>query len=322
MTTKPSNNEAASPSGNVTWAGIFHLIVVYTVWSSTYLAIRIGVREGSGFPPFTMGLMRVAVAGGILLLWAKLMGKRLRPTRAEFTTLFISGLLLWLGGNGMVMWAEQRVDSGYTSLLIASMPMWVALMESILDRRWPSRTLVLSLVIGFGGIILLTAPVLEAGGQSDLIPVIGLLLASLSWGAGTILQQRKPVSLSPQVSSGYQQIFGALGFAVIVLLVGEPRPNPTPEAWMALGYLIVFGSLLAFTSFVSALRLLPISIVMTYAYVNPVLAVFLGWLILSEPITGWTLGGAALVLLGVAGVFRDRYLRNSKDTPELNEENT
>ena len=175
----------------------------------------------------------------------------------------------------------------------------------------PSFLLIGSLLIGFAGIALLSVPVLLSGTSSDLWLLIALLLAGLSWGCGTVLQTRKPVTLAPRVSSGYQQLFAGLGFVVAALLLREPRPDPVPEAWLAWGYLVIFGSVFAFTSFVQTLRLLPINVAMTYAYVNPVIAVILGWLILREPITGWTIGGAALVLLGVAGIFRDRYSETS-----------
>ena len=185
------------------------------------------------------------------------------------------------------------------------------LIESVLDWKAPSGLLIGSLLIGFAGIVLLSVPVLTSGVRADLWSLIALLLAGLSWGSGTVLQSRKPVRLASRVSSGYQQIFAGLGFVLVALLIREPRPDPVPEAWLAWGYLVLFGSVFAFTSFVQALRLLPINVAMTYAYVNPVIAMILGWLILREPITGWTLGGAALVLLGVAGIFRARYSETS-----------
>jgi drug/metabolite transporter (DMT)-like permease len=290
------------------WVGLFHLSVVYLVWGSTYLAIRVAVRQGSGFPPFTMVGLRVLAGGTLLLLWSAGSRRPIKPSRGELAILGASGLLLWLGGNGLVTWAEQRAHSGYAALMIAGVPIWVALIEAILDRKTPSRLLTGSLLVGFGGIVLLNLPVLVSGAPADLWSLLALLLAGLSWASGTVIQSRKPVTLSPRVSSGYQQVIAGLGFVVVAILIREPRPTPVPEAWLAWGYLVIFGSVVAFTSYVQALRLLPINVAMTFAYVNPVIAVILGWLILSEPITGWTLGGAALVLLGVAGVFRTRYL--------------
>ncbi len=288
------------------WVGFFHLLVVYIVWGSTYLAIRVAVREGSGFPPFTMGALRLLFAGCILLLGAFLFRQALKLSWQEFKILAVSGNFLWIGGNGLVMWAEQFADSGYAALLVGTTPMWVALTEAILDRKPPSKLLLFSLFVGFAGIGLLTSPVLKESSQADVLSVIALLTAPLCWGLGSLLQRRKPVALNPIVSSGYQQVFGGIGFAILALVLGEPSPAPTNEAWWAFGYLVVFGSFLAFTSYIMALRLLPTSIVMTYAYVNPVVAVFLGWFILHEPINAWTIAGTALVLLGVAGTFQNQ----------------
>lgn len=296
---------------DVTLTGLIHLWVVYVVWGSTYLAIRFGVREGSGFPPFTFGAVRVLTAGALLLLIAKLRGRNLVPQKDEWGTLVGSGLLLWIGGNGLVLWAEQRIDSGIAALIVASVPIWVAGMEAFLDRRLPSFRLVLSLLVGFAGIVVLSAPVWSSGIRANVLGILALFAASISWGGGMILQSRRPVDLKNSVSSAYQQLAGGAAFLGLAFLLGEPRPTASIQAWLALGYLIVFGSLLAFTSFVSALQLLPTRIVITYSYVNPLIAVVLGWLFLQEPITVWTILGAALVLIGVYGVFRNREHRRT-----------
>ncbi len=290
-------------------AGLGHLLVVYFVWGSTYLAIRLAVRDGAGFPPFYLGAMRVLAAGPLLLLWARMKSERIRPRPDEALVLFVSGILLWIGGNGAVMWAEQRADSGYAALLIGSLPIWVVVIEAIVDRRLPSRMLGFSLLVGFAGLGVLTVPVMAHGTRADLLSVVALLFAPISWGVGAVLLQRRPVALSPRASSGWQQLFGGAGFLLMAVIAGEPLPTPTPEAWAAWAYLVVFGSILAFTSFIYALRLLPASISMTYAYVNPVIAILLGWLILSEAITVWTVAGTVLIMLGVMGAFRSRYGR-------------
>jgi drug/metabolite transporter (DMT)-like permease len=156
----------------------------------------------------------------------------------------------------------------------------------------------------------LVSPVLRTGVRADLLSVIALLVAPLSWAAGSVLQGRRAVTVSPVVSSGYQQLAGGLWLVLGAWLFREPVPHPTAQAWGAWGYLVVVGGL-GFFAYVQALRRLPISLATTYAYVNPVIAVFLGWLILGEPITIWTLAGAALVLAGVAGVLRLRLRRGS-----------
>lgn len=286
--------------------GLLHLCVVYVVWGSTYLAIRVAVREGSGFPPFTMAATRVIIAAAILLVWGLSTRSSLRLSRKQTALLATSAILMWVGGNGAVTWAEQTMDSGYAALLVGAMPIWVAIMEAIVDRQRPSLRLIGALMVGLLGVAVLNGPVIMEGSIGSLVGAAALIIAGISWGAGSILQRRRPVPVKPEVSSGYQQAFGAVGLAIMALAMTEPKPTPTPEAWTAWGYLIVFGSVFAFTSFVKALRLLPTNIVMTYAYVNPVIAVFLGWIILHEEVTLWTLAGSVLVVMGVMGVFHEK----------------
>jgi drug/metabolite transporter (DMT)-like permease len=286
--------------------GLFHLGIVYLVWSSTYLAIRVAVRPGAGFPPFSLATLRSLLAFPLLLLWAGLLGHRLWPTRRELGLLAGSGVLLWTFGNALVVVAEQRIDSALAALLIASTPIWVVLLESLLDRRAPSPLRVGALLVGFAGVALVGYPALRAGVRADVLAVAALLAAALSWGAGSLLQRRRPVALDPMVSAAYQMLFGGLGTGLMALIYREPLPTPSPKAWLAFGFLLVFGSLISFTSFLKALHLLPTRVVFTYGYVNPVLATFLGWLILGEHLAGVTLVGGGLVLLGVAGAFRAR----------------
>ncbi len=286
--------------------GLLNLLVVYIVWGSTYLAIRVAVREGAGFPPFTMALMRVAVASAILLTWARFKGHRLKLTRKEFLLLFGSGILLWVGGNGLVTWAEMRTASGLAALLVGAMPIYGEAITSIVDRRPPQPRMVGSILLGFSGVGVLSWPVVRHGSTGDILAVIALLLAPLFWSIGSLWFQRRKPDLSIMAISGYQQLLGGVGFAVVALVRQEPLPTPTGEAWLAWGYLVIFGSVIAFTSYMITLRSLPYQVVMTYAYVNPVIAVFLGWLILGEDVTWWTITGAGFVIAGVAGIFNNR----------------
>ena len=286
--------------------GLGHLLVIYIVWGSTYLAIRIAVQEGSGFPPFTMAGTRILIAGTILMLLCLLHRRNLRPTRSDLFVFAASGILLWFGGNGLVTWAEQRAESGYAAILVGSQPIWTMTLESMLDRRRPTWRLLAALVLGLAGIIVLNFQVLQHPTRDQVFPALALLAAVVLWGSGMVLQKRRRVSLSAEANSGYQLLFGSVALLLAALLTGEPRPTPTPEAWAAWAYLIVFGSVIAFTSFVKALQLLPMNVVTTYAYVNPVIAVLLGALFIHEPITRWTVAGSALTLLGVAGVFREQ----------------
>jgi drug/metabolite transporter (DMT)-like permease len=286
--------------------GLGHLLVIYVVWGSTYLAIRIAVQEGSGFPPFTMAGTRILIAGIILMLLCLMHRRNLRPTRSDLFVFAASGVLLWFGGNGLVTWAEQRAESGYAAILVGSQPIWTMTLESMLDRRRPTWRLLAALVLGLAGIIILNFEVLQHPTRDQVFPALALLAAVVLWGSGMVLQKRRRVSLSGEANSGYQLLFGSVALLLAALLTGEPRPNPTPEAWAAWAYLIVFGSVIAFTSFVKALQLLPMNVVTTYAYVNPVIAVLLGALFIHEPITRWTVAGSALTLLGVAGVFHEQ----------------
>ena len=287
--------------------GFAHLGIVYVLWGSTFLAIRVAVREGSGFPPFIMAGSRILIASAVLFALARIAKQRLRPTRAELFIVAAAGLLLWTGANGLVTWSEQRVHAGPAALVIATMPIWASLMEAFLDRRTPSIWLIGSLGLALLGVAVLSIPFLTSGVRADALSILALLVAALSWAAGTVLQSRRPVKLEIYANSAYQSLFGALGFLALSLVLSEPTPAPITEAWIAWAYLIVFGSVIGFTSYVQTIRLLPLSVATTNAYVNPVVAVVLGAVILSEPITVYTLVGTALVLLGVAGVFRDRF---------------
>ncbi len=281
-----------------------HLFVVYLVWSSTYLAIRVAVRPGAGFPPFALAAMRCLLAFPLLIVWARARGLRVMPTRHELPLLATSGVLLWAFGNAFVVVAEQRVSSALAALLIASTPIWVALLESAIDRRLPSKLVAVALFVGFLGVGFIGYPALRGGVRADTIAVVVLLIAALSWGGGSLLQRRRPVGLDAIVSAAYQMLFGGLAVSALSIGFGEPMPKPTSAAWMGFAFLLVFGSLISFTSFLKALHLLPTRLVFTYGYVNPVIAAFLGWIVLGERIAGPTLAGAGLVLLGVAGSFR------------------
>lgn len=296
-------------------AGIFHLLIIYFVWGSTYLAIRVGVRSGAGFTPFVFGATRVLTAGLILLAVAAVFRYRLRLTKKEFLVLAGSGLLLWLGGNGLVMVGEIHADSAMAALVISGTPIWAMLYEALIDHKRPTPIMVGSLLVGTLGIVVLSMPLILSGIRADALSTLFFILASLSWAGGTVLQARLRLQLDATVLSGYQMFFGGVGFAAAALLFKEPLPTPSLQAWLAWGYLVVFGSLIAFTSYIKVIRILPTRVVMTYSYVNPIIAILLGWLILGEKITLWTIAGAALILLGVAGVFRFR----SRSVHSLNE---
>ena len=284
--------------------GLFHLFIVYTVWSTTYLAMRVGVHPDNGFPPFLFGALRMVVAAILLFGLARWQKQPLFSNRSELTSLAIVGNLLWMGGNGMVLWAVQYAGSGFASLIVSSAPIWATLIELVCYRKKPSLVLLLSLFVGFTGVAVLSLPSFESGASRDMLAVLALVLSAVCWASGSVMQSRRPVRLSAQVMSAYHHLFASGGFLLVSFLVGEPAPQPTSAAWLAWLYLVFFGSVFAFTSYILSLRLLPLNIAMTYAYVNPVLALFLGWLLLGEPIGAWTVWGAMLVILSVFGIFR------------------
>ena len=286
--------------------GLLNLVVVYLVWGSTYLFIRVAVREGSGFPPFAMVASRILCATAILFPLAWLLKHRLAVSRSELRLLAVSGLLLWLGGNGLVTWAERHADSGYAALILGTTPIWAVILEAILDRKAPSPLLILSMLVGFTGLGVLVWPVLQKGVVADLSSTIALLIAAILWPGGSLMLQRSPPKSTAVVVGAYQQFFGGLGLVVVMLLAAEPWPQPNPSAWIGWVYLVIAGSVISFTSYVIAVRTLPITVVTTYAYVNPVIAVLLGRVVLDEPITSSTLLGMILILAGVASVFRHR----------------
>jgi drug/metabolite transporter (DMT)-like permease len=289
--------------------GLLNLVLVYLVWGSTYLFIRIAVREGSGFPPFTMVTSRILCASAILFAVAWLLKNRLAVSRSELRLLVLSGLLMWVGGNGMVTWAERHADSGYAALILGSTPIWAVILEAILDKEVPSPLLILSLLVGFTGLGVLVWPVLQQGIRADLASTVALLIAAVVWPAGSLMLQRSPPKSTSVVVAAYQQLSGGLGLALAVWATGEPWPQPVASAWLSWAYLVIAGSVISFTSYVIAVRTLPFTVVTTYAYVNPVIAVLLGRVVLGERITASTLLGMVLILAGVAGVFRHRAKR-------------
>ena len=253
-----------------------------------------------------MSATRVFCGSIILMGLAKIFYKdSLKINRDEFLVLFISGIALWFGGNGLVAIAETNINSGYAALIIACTPIWVAMIESILDKKQPSLFLFGSLFISILGITVLNWPAISTNDTTDLSSTFLLIFAGLSWGAGSIYQKRKGLKISPEVSSAYQQIFGGLVLFIASFLLSESDMSPSFTSWLAWAYLIIFGSVIAFTSFIKALKLLPAKIVFTYAFVNPIVAVMLGFLFLNESITIWTLIGSSLILIGVFGVFKE-----------------
>jgi drug/metabolite transporter (DMT)-like permease len=291
-----------APSARVVWAA---LLVVYVVWGSTYLAIRVMVENG--LPPLLSGGTRFVTAGAILAVAVAVRQgpAALRVGPRQLAAAALVGGLLLLGGNGLVSIGEQTVPSGLAALLIAATPLWIVLLRSGLGDR-PRRLTLAGVLLGFAGLAILVLPGGSGGATNGGIALI--LLAALLWATGSVLSPRLPMPSSPFVATTWEMLLG--GAVMIVVAVGRGEAGGLrlaeiePVAWYALGYLVVFGSLAAFSAYVWLLANAPISLAATYAYVNPVVAVLLGALLLAEPVTAAVLAGGAVTVLGVLLVVR------------------
>ncbi|MFF8387558.1 EamA family transporter [Streptomyces kanasensis] len=287
-------------SGSV-WAA---LAIVYLVWGSTYLGIRVVVET---LPPFLSAGARFVVAG--LLLAALLVWRHgpsvLRVTRAQLASAAVVGVLLLLGGNGLVVLAETSVPSGLAALLVAVMPAWVVVLRTVFGER-PGAGAYAGVLLGLAGLAVLTLPGLS--GDVHLGGVLTVVAATLMWSAGSFSSARIPMPRNPFTASAYEMMAGGLACALVGLARGEQRGLDLSEvstrSWAALAYLVVFGSLIAFTAYAWLLQTAPLSLVATYAYVNPVVAVLLGWLVLDEALTWPIAVGGAVVVAGVWQIVR------------------
>ena len=276
---------------------------VYVIWGSTYLAIRFAVET---LPPLLMAGARFVIAGVILLLWSRFRDAAARPTRADWRTGLISGSLLLLGGNGGVVWAEQRVPSGIAALLVAVVPLWMVLLDwSRAEGRRPPALVFVGLALGLAGLGLLIGPdSLQGHADISIAGAAVLVLASLSWAAGSMYAKYAPRASSGLIAASTQMIAGGLCLSAVAILAGEPKHMDLSHASMRsiLGflYLVTFGSLVGFTAYVYLLAHTTAAKAATYAYVNPVVAVLLGWAFANEPVTTRTLAAAAVILAGVA----------------------
>jgi len=271
---------------------------VYVLWGSTYLAIRFGVET---IPPFLMAGTRHLVAGLLLYIWMRSRGTP-RPSATHWRSAAIIGGLMLLGGNGLVTWAEQRVPSGLAALIVASVPIWMAVLEGLEKRARPGGAVIAGLLLGLAGIALLVAPGRFAGnGHVDPLGALALLTAALCWSIGSLYSRRVPLPASTFTATAMEMIAGGTWLWVAGLLFGEGSrlhlSAISMRSAVSLGYLILFGSLIGFTAYVWLLKATTAARVSTYAYVNPIVAVVLGALFASEVITA-RVAIAALVIVG------------------------
>jgi len=275
--------------------------VIYVVWGSTYLAIRVVVRE---VPPMAAASLRFMASGLIMALLALLVDRgQARPTLRQLLDYAVIGVLLLAGGNGLVMWAETRISSGVASLIVATVPLWLTFFDGLRPggKPWTTRVWV-GTAIGLLGVALVARP--GGGGISagHWPAILGLEGATLAWTAGALYTQSVRRRLPLFTASAVEMIAGSAVLLVESRLMGEPLAafrTASPHVWMGVGYLIVFGSLVGFTAFAYCLNELPASTVGTYAYVNPMVAVALGRVVLGEPLSPGIVGGAALILVAV-----------------------
>ena len=284
------------------WAA---LLTIYIVWGSTYLAIRVMVET---MPPLLAAGVRFAVAGAIFWLILRLRrgSGAMRVTRRQAGYAALAGTLLCFGGNGLVTVAEQEVPSGLTALIIGAVPLIVVLLRTAEGDR-PALPTLAGVAIGFVGLAVLVVPG-DRPGDAPLWGVLLILAAAVSWALGSYYSPRMELPADPLVSTSLQMLFGGAGMLVVGSLAGElDEFDPgafSGDSVLALVYLIFIGGLLAYTAYTWLLQNAPISTVTTYAYVNPVIAVLLGWAILEEEITAAVVIGAAAIVLSVAMVVR------------------
>lgn len=288
------------------------LLALYIVWGSTYLAIRFAVET---IPPFMHAGLRFLISGAILYAWRRMAGDA-PPTLSNWKSTAVVGTALLLGGNGLVAWAEQTVPSGIAALMISTSPFWLVLFESMrAGGTKPTWQSILGLIIGFGGVFLLIGPAEITGGEGRIDPfgAILLLLAPLFWSMGSIYARGADMPKSTLLSTGMQMLTGAAALFLVSGIKGEfsgfdPGLVST-RSWWGLIYLITFGSLVGFVSYGWLLHNAPVSLTSTYAYVNPVVAVFLGYLFASELLNSRILVATAIIIGSVILINSARQVK-------------
>jgi drug/metabolite transporter (DMT)-like permease len=298
--------DAATP--NPRWQILLAFAIIYFVWGSTFLAIRIGVHE---VPPFLLAAMRFTAAGLVLCGWMLAKGER-SPTLREGLSAVLLALLIFVGDYGLLFWAEQRVPSGVAAVMLATIPAFMALSEIVLLRTQRlTVSLALALAVGMCGVAVLVSHSLNLGGAPiDRGGAVALIIGAVNWSVASALSRKLPLPSSKAMSSGAQMLAGGVLLALGAALRGEFRGfHPlavSVEAWLALLYLIVPGSIIGFTAYVWLLHRESPTRVGTYAYVNPVVAVLLGYFVGGEPLGARTIAGSLCVLASVVMITTAR----------------
>jgi drug/metabolite transporter (DMT)-like permease len=280
---------------------------IYVVWGSTYLAIRIAIET---LPPFAMAGMRFIIAGTALYAWARWRGAK-APTFVHWRSALMLGGFLLLGGNGAVVWSEKTVPSGIVALLVASVPLWMVIVNWIRPGGVrPTRWECIGLLLGFVGVTILVNPRPVTGQMLDPLGVGAVILGSLSWAIGSVWSQHAKTPASPFLFAGMEMLAGGVLLSIAGVVAGEwSRGHPwrfTVSSFLALIYLGVFGSIIAFSAYTWLLSVTTAAKVSTYAYVNPVVAVLLGFLVRGEPLAPGTIAAMAVIITGVAFITKGR----------------
>ncbi len=304
-----SKSNSTAPS---TWSVVAALGAVYIIWGSTYLAIRFAIET---LPPFIMAGVRFLSAGAILYAVMRL-NRVHAPRRAHWRSTAIIAALLLFGGNGGVVWAEQLVPSSVTAVIIATVPLWMAVLDWWRNGAKPTAGGSSGLALGLIGIALLVGQgKLDGGNQINPTGAGVLLLATLSWATGSLYARRATLPASPLLGTAMEMLVGGALLLIAGTVTGEwgqlRLEQISLHSLIALGYLIIFGSLVAFSAYTWLLRSTPLAVASTYAYVNPVVAVFLGWALAGESLTMQTLVATAVIVTAVVFIttFRDRRLQ-------------
>ena len=277
------------------------LVIVYVVWGSTYLAIRVAVES---MPPLLMAGVRFVIAGTVLVVWRlAVLGKNAKlPTSREWRSASIVGALLMLGGNGGVALAERSVPSGITALIVATVPLWIAVLDRVFFRRSLSVQRVAGLAIGFGAVAYLVGS--RGGSGFDVFGTSIALLGAIAWAAGSLYARGATLPQDTSIAIGAEMLAGGAMLVAAGAAIGEfsspTLSHPSAASLWAFVYLVVFGALVGFSAYLWLLRVAPIARVSTYAYVNPVVAVLLGSLVLHEPVGAHTIVAGVGILVAVA----------------------
>jgi drug/metabolite transporter (DMT)-like permease len=283
------------------WKTLACFAIIYFVWGSTYLAIRVGVRD---VPPLILAAMRFFTAGLVLYVWMRARGTR-SPSMREWRSAALLGVVIFLFDYGLLFWSETRVPSGIAAVMLATIPAMMALCEILILRtqRLTAR-LIVGLLVGLAGVGVLMLPSLKLGGAPvDKVGAVALIFASASWSIASVLTRKLPLPESKVMSSGAQMLCGGAALGLAAVAFGEFRgfavTSVSRETWLALAYLTVAGSIVGFTAYVWLLHYESPTKVGTYAYVNPIVAVFVGYFLGGEALSARTMVGTACVLIGV-----------------------